>query len=78
VEDKGTYSLGVVVKKTPQGRNLWHFGNWPGSTAVPQKFGSYFAMWNNGIAVTVTLDTNLTDAQQGSLDTALRNAAGIA
>jgi CubicO group peptidase (beta-lactamase class C family) len=78
VSDKGTYALGVGVKKTPQGRNLWHFGNWPGSTAVPQKFGSYFAMWNNGIAVTVTLDTNLTDSQQGSLDTALRNAAGIA
>ncbi len=78
VADTGTYALGVAVKKAPQGRNLWHFGNWPGSTSVPQKFGSYFAMWNNGIAVTVTLDTNLTDAQQAGLDTALRNAAGIA
>ncbi|MGI5132294.1 serine hydrolase domain-containing protein [Pseudonocardia sp. CA-107938] len=78
VADKGTYALGVVVKKPTQGRNLWHFGNWPGSTAVPQKFGSYFAMWNNGIAVTVAVDTNLSDSQQASLDTALRNAAGIA
>lgn len=78
VTDKATYSLGVGVVASPQGRNVFHFGNWPGSTAVPQRFGSYFASWNNGVAVTVTFDTSLTDDQQGALDKALRTAAGIA
>ncbi|MDN5857090.1 MAG: serine hydrolase [Pseudonocardia sp.] len=70
-------TLGMFVRKAPQGRNLWHFGNWRSTATTPRQFSSYYAMWNNDVAVAVTFDKYLTVAQQDSLDLMLRNAAGM-
>src|SRR5262249_53506006 len=44
------YGLGVALKSTAKGRNIWHFGNWPGGKApfpptTPSEFSSYFVLW---------------------------------
>jgi hypothetical protein len=79
------YGLGVGVKKTSRGRNIVHTGNWPsfagwtGSpTTTPTDFSSYFALWDTGTLVVVTMDKHFTKQDQiDSLDMALRRAAGI-
>jgi CubicO group peptidase (beta-lactamase class C family) len=75
------YGLGVALKKSATSagkRNVWHFGNWPGGNkpsppTTPGEFSSYFALWDNDLLVVATMDRNIAD---GSLDTALRTAAG--
>jgi CubicO group peptidase (beta-lactamase class C family) len=75
------YGLGVGVKKTPKGRNIWHFGNWPGVHPVPAltnpaQFSSYFALWDSGDLVVVLIGEQLDVAHQQSLDKAFTNALG--
>ncbi|PZG10258.1 serine hydrolase domain-containing protein [Nonomuraea aridisoli] len=70
-----TAALGVFVVATPQGRNLFHHGSWRSTATTPQRFGAFFAMWNNGISVVATYDENVTDAARNALDNALRQAA---
>jgi CubicO group peptidase (beta-lactamase class C family) len=72
------YGLGVGVKKTSKGRNIWHFGNWPGGSppappTTPSEFSSYFALWDNDLLVVATMDKNKAD---DTLDNALVKAAG--
>jgi CubicO group peptidase (beta-lactamase class C family) len=76
------YGLGVQLKKTPKGRNIWHTGNWPGGTSpassptTPKEFSSYFALWDNELLVVAAHDKMLNDSQFGTLDTALTTTAG--
>ncbi|MFC4587625.1 serine hydrolase domain-containing protein [Sphaerisporangium corydalis] len=70
-----TASLGMFVVRTATGRNLFHHGSWSSTVTTPQQFSSFFAMWDNGISVTVTYDRNLTDSARLDLDNTLRRAA---
>ncbi|MFJ2033504.1 serine hydrolase domain-containing protein [Streptosporangium sp. NPDC087985] len=72
---KPTASLGMYVVPTASGYNLFHFGNWSSTATTPQQFSAFFAMWDNGIAVVVTYDRNLTVAARNALDNTLRQAA---
>jgi len=74
-KDGATASLGMFVRQTSSGYNLFHFGNWSSTATTPQQFGSYFAMWDNGIAVTVTFDREISDEAAQALDRALAGAA---
>ena len=76
------YGLGVQVKQTTTGRNIWHFGNWPGGNppappTTPQQFSSYFALWDTGDLIIVLTDKQMTNSQQASLDAAMRKAIDI-
>jgi CubicO group peptidase (beta-lactamase class C family) len=76
------YGLGVVLKKNSTGgRNISHFGNWPGGlppppATTPPEFSSYFQLWDNNLLVVLALDKNKTDVTSPSLDTAMTTAAG--
>jgi hypothetical protein len=75
------YGLGVALKKTSKGRNVWHTGNWPGGSppyppTTPSTFSSYFALWDNELLVVAAHDKMLNDSQFGTLDAALVAAAG--
>jgi CubicO group peptidase (beta-lactamase class C family) len=74
------YGLGVALKKTSKGRNIWHFGNWPGGPAQPSisppAFGGYFAFWDNELVVVALWDQQTTERQQDNLDDAMVKAAG--
>jgi CubicO group peptidase (beta-lactamase class C family) len=75
------YGLGVVLKSTSKGRNIWHFGNWPGGKApfpptTPSEFSSYFAFWDNELVVVALYDKAINNNQQAALDNALVKAAG--
>jgi CubicO group peptidase (beta-lactamase class C family) len=76
------YGLGVSVWKNPKGgRNIWHFGSWPGGgtpapPTTPAMFGSYFAFWDNELVVVATYDKPTNNSQQDALDDALAKAAG--
>ena len=76
------YGLGVVLRKTSKGRNIWHFGNWPGGgppapPTTPSQFSSYFALWDTGDLVVVLMDKQLNTTQQDDLDAAFVAALGI-
>jgi CubicO group peptidase (beta-lactamase class C family) len=70
------YGLGVGLKKTAKGRNIWHFGNWSSTITTPSAFGSYFALWDNELLVVAAYDRSINTTQQGALDAALSKAAG--
>lgn len=70
-----TASLGMFVVKTNSGRNLFHHGSWRSTATTPGQFAAFYAMWDNGIAVAMTTDQELTPDQQNSLDNTLRKAA---
>jgi CubicO group peptidase (beta-lactamase class C family) len=75
-KDHETYALGVGVQQTATGgRDVWHFGAWSSDLTTPHQFGSYFEMWDNGIAVAVAFDRFPTDAMENSLRAALQAAA---
>ena len=76
------YGLGVVIRKTSKGRNVWHFGNWPGGGApppptTPAQISSYSAFWDTGDQVVVLMDKALNTSQQNDLDAAFVSALGI-
>ena len=76
------YGLGVTLKRNSKGgRNIWHFGNWPGGgtpspPTTPSQFGSYFAFWDNELVVVALYDRQTNNAQQSALDSAMVKAAG--
>jgi CubicO group peptidase (beta-lactamase class C family) len=75
------YGLGVALRSTSKGRNIWHFGNWPGGKApfpptTPSEFSSYFALWDNELLVVAAYDKSINNTQQVALDSALAKAAG--
>lgn len=76
------YGLGVgVVKNTKGGRNILHFGNWPGGNkpappTTPAQFSSYFAFWDNDLVVAAFYDTAINTTKQDALHKAITAAAG--
>lgn len=70
------YGLGVALKKSAKGgRNIWHYGNWPGGGGVtPNQFSSLFAFWDNELLVVATMDK--ATGAHAAADEAMAKAAG--
>jgi CubicO group peptidase (beta-lactamase class C family) len=68
------YGLGIWVRPTARGRNMWHHGNFraPAGAAGPHQFSAFFARWDNGVSVVVTYDRDAGSPARQDLDRRLR------
>lgn len=64
-----SYGPGTLLRKTRQGYNFWHAGSWRWKgNQRNDRFGAYFAAYDNGYTVVVNYDHDAYDGQQAELD----------
>lgn len=69
-----SYGMGAYFRRSNDGMNFWHFGRWGGYRGHNAAFGAYFAVYDNGYAVSVNYRTNPNGDAMRALDNALWTA----
>lgn len=68
-----SYGPGVLFQRSGTGTTIWHNGSWRWKGRLSDKFGTYFALYDNGFAVSVNFAHDAYD-EWGDLDAALWKA----
>ena len=46
-----SYGAGILFRRTGAGNNIWHLGSWRWKGRITDRFGAYFALYDNGFSV---------------------------
>lgn len=67
-----SYSAGVLYRRTGAGTNTWHLGSWRWNGRISDRFGAYFALYDNGFSVSTNYAHDAWEKEiNGSLDALL-------
>ena len=70
-----SYGAGILFRRTGIGTNTWHLGSWRWKGRITDRFGAYFALYDNGFSVSTNYAHDAWEREiNGALDALLWKA----